>query len=71
MKKTLILGAFASLMMVSCTKNYTCTCVSTETVSQSTSTESITIPGTKKDAKAACTALNESAGTYSKTCEIQ
>lgn len=71
MKKAMILGVFASMLMVSCSKNYTCKCVTTESVSGSSNTELITIAGSKKDAKAACTALSQTVSTLSKVCEIQ
>ncbi len=71
MKKTLIFGAFAYLMMVSCSKDYSCKCVTTESSSQSSNTQTTTITGKKKDAEATCTAQNLTVGTYSKTCTLQ
>ena len=65
MKKTIILGAFASLMMVSCAKDYTCKCTATvDGVSISAET---TLNGKKKDVKAAC----EAGSASGVVCEIQ
>ncbi|MFM6933962.1 MAG: hypothetical protein ACKOXP_00850 [Flavobacteriales bacterium] len=71
MKKTLVFGAFAALMMVSCSKDYSCKCVTTESISQSSNTQTTTITGKKKDATAACEAQNATSGTITKTCTIQ
>ncbi len=71
MKKTMILGAFASLMMVSCAKDYTCKCVVTESISGSSNTVNTVINGKKKDVKATCEAGNSVSGTVSQTCTIQ
>lgn len=71
MKKTMILGAFASLMMVSCAKDYSCKCVVTESISGTANTETTVINGKKKDAQAACEALSITVGTYVKSCNIQ
>jgi hypothetical protein len=71
MKKTLILGAFASLMMASCAKDYTCKCVTTETVSGSTNTQLTTINGKKKDAQSACESLSVTVGTLNKVCGLE
>jgi thiamine monophosphate kinase len=71
MKKTLVLGAFASLMMVSCAKDYSCKCVISDTTSGSNNSVTTTINGKKKDAKAACEAQNLVFGTVTQTCTIQ
>jgi hypothetical protein len=71
MKKTMILGAFASLMMVSCAKDYSCKCVTVESITGVSNSETITITGKKKDATASCDALNAAAGPITKTCTIQ
>ncbi|MEI8116893.1 MAG: hypothetical protein WCH03_05090 [Flavobacteriia bacterium] len=71
MKKTLVLGAFASLMMVSCAKDYSCKCVISDTTSGSSNSTTTTINGKKKDAKAACEGQNLVVGTITKTCTIQ
>jgi hypothetical protein len=71
MKKTLILGAFAGLMMVSCAKDYNCQCVESESISQTSNTINMTINGKKKDAKAQCEANSSSAGTYKKVCTLK
>jgi peptidoglycan hydrolase CwlO-like protein len=71
MKKTLILGAFASLMMASCAKDYSCKCVTTESVSGATNTQLTTINGKKKDAQSTCEALSANSGTVSKVCGIE
>jgi hypothetical protein len=67
----ILLGAIT--MGTSCIKQRNCSCTSTG--GGSTSTESITVVGTKKGAKAACASYEESytsGGTsYSKTCEVQ
>ncbi len=65
MKKTIILGAFASLMMVSCAKDYTCKC--TVTIDGISASSETVLNGKKKDVKAACEAGNV-AGVV---CEIQ
>ncbi len=57
MKKTIILGAFASLMMVSCAKDYTCKCT-TSIPGLADSVTSYTVNAKKKDATAACEAYN-------------
>lgn len=71
MKKTLILGAFASLMMVACSKDYSCKCVTVESITGASNTQTTTITGKKKDATAACEAQNATSGTITKTCTIQ
>lgn len=71
MKKTLIFGAFASLMMVSCAKDYSCKCVITETISGDNNTQTTVINGKKKDAQAACVAQNVTVGTVVKTCVLE
>jgi hypothetical protein len=69
MKKTIILGAFASLLMVSCVKDYTCKCTTTGTVNV---TENYPLNGKKKDVEAACELLNVSVtGLYETKCAIQ
>lgn len=70
MKKTIILGAFASLMMVSCAKDYTCKCTTTGLGVDIT--EDYPMKGKKKDVTAACDLLNESvSGVYETKCTIQ
>lgn len=71
MKKTIILGAFASLMMVSCAKDYTCKCTVTESVTGTSASAETTINGKKKDVEAACEAGNATQGTVTTKCEIQ
>jgi hypothetical protein len=71
MKKTMLLGAFASLMMVSCAKDYSCKCVITESITGTTNSEIVPINGKKKDAQAACEALSVTYATYEKSCAIQ
>lgn len=71
MKKTLVLGAFASLLMVSCAKDYSCKCVISDTTSGSNNSVTTTINGKKKDAIAACEAQNLVFGTVTQTCTIQ
>jgi hypothetical protein len=71
MKKTIILGAFASLMMVSCAKDYTCKCTVTESTTGTSASATTTINGKKKDATAACEKSNSTQGTVSTKCEIQ
>lgn len=72
MKKVLLsVFALGMLSLASCKKDYTCTCTTTGGVSGS---GSITIHGTKKDAKAACDAYDSSSSiggtTYTTACEI-
>ncbi|MEI8116894.1 MAG: hypothetical protein WCH03_05095 [Flavobacteriia bacterium] len=71
MKKTIILGAFASLMMVSCAKDYSCKCVISDTTSGSSNSTTTTINGKKKDATSACEAGSSVQGTVTTTCAIQ
>lgn len=71
MKKTLIFGAFASLMMVSCAKDYSCKCVIADSTSGTNNTVTTVINAKKKDAKAACEAQNLVLGTVTQTCTIQ
>jgi hypothetical protein len=71
MKKTIVLGAFASLMMVSCAKDYTCKCTVTESVSGTSLSSSTVINGKKKDATSACEAGSSVQGTVTTTCAIQ
>lgn len=70
MKKIIFLGSFAVLGLVSCKKDYTCEC--TTTSMGQTITQSTTINGTKKDAKAACENGSSSiAGISTTTCVIK
>ena len=71
MKKTMILGAFASLMMVSCAKDYSCKCVTTESISGTQNTQRTVINGKKKDAQAACEAQSATVATVVKTCGLE
>jgi hypothetical protein len=71
MKKTIILGAFASLMMVSCAKDYTCKCTVTESTTGTSVSSSTTINGKKKDVTTACEKSNSTQGTVTTKCEIQ
>jgi hypothetical protein len=74
MKKILLVAAVAGLSMVSCKKDYTCTCTVTAAgvVSGTTST---TIKDTKSKAEDACKALSTSVSlggvTSSTSCEIK
>ncbi|MEN9987490.1 MAG: hypothetical protein RLZZ585_529 [Bacteroidota bacterium] len=71
MKKTMIFGAFASLMMVSCAKDYSCKCVTTETISGVNNSQTTVINGTKKDATAECAAQSQTVNTIVKTCALE
>jgi hypothetical protein len=71
MKKTMILGAFASLMIVSCAKDYSCKCVTTESISGTQNTQTTVINGKKKDAQAACEAQSVTVSTVIKTCGLE
>jgi hypothetical protein len=71
MKKTMILGAFASLLMVSCAKDYSCKCVTTESISGTQNTQTTVINGKKKDAQAACEAQSVTVSTVIKTCGLE
>jgi hypothetical protein len=71
MKKTMILGAFASLMMVSCAKDYSCKCVTTESISGTQNTQTTVINGKKKDVQAACEAQSVTVSTVIKTCGLE
>jgi hypothetical protein len=68
MKKSIfILGVLATVVFVSCKKDYTCTC--TYTSSGTTLTSTSTINANKKDAKAACETL-QTGGGASYSCTI-
>ncbi len=67
----MILGAFASLMMVSCAKDYSCKCVTTESISGTQNTQTTVINGKKKDAQAACEAQSVTVSTVIKTCGLE
>jgi len=68
MKKSIfILGVLASVVFVSCKKDYTCTC--TYTSAGTTLTSTSTINAKKKDAKEACETL-ATAGGASYSCTI-
>ncbi len=71
MKKTLTIAFIAALTLVSCKKDYACSCTSTthqpefssggtvyQQESTTTSTSSTTIKDKKKDAKASCESKN-------------
>ena len=45
MKKTFILGAFATLMMVSCSKDYNCQCIQVESITGSSDTTTVIVNG--------------------------
>jgi hypothetical protein len=75
MKKITILSvAFLALSLVSCKKDYTCTCTNTSTVAGSTTTTSeITYVDAKKaDAKRACVKTTRTTGsaTYTEDCKL-
>ena len=71
MKKTLILGAFAGLMMVSCAKDYNCKCVTTESITGTNNTNTVVVNGKKADAQSECEAMSLVSGTITKTCTIE
>ncbi|MFN5786868.1 MAG: hypothetical protein ACK457_12955 [Flavobacteriia bacterium] len=69
MKKVFFLGAFAVLGLASCKKDYTCEC--TTTGGGTTITQSTTVNGTKKDAKAACENGSSTVLGITTTCTIK
>ena len=71
MKKTFILGAFATLMMVSCSKDYNCKCVTTESISGTNNSNTVVVNGKKDEAKSECEAMSSTNLTITKTCTIQ
>jgi len=73
MKKIILLGSAVVLLgMMSCKKNYTCVCTTTDTAtSTSIGTTKTTIKDTKKKAKDTCEGASASAGTLTTTCVIQ
>jgi hypothetical protein len=74
MKKITILSvAFLALSLVSCKKDYTCTCTNTSSVAGSTSTTSeVTYVDAKKaDAKRACVKTTETTGSVTETSDCK
>lgn len=71
MKKTFFLGAFATLMMVSCSKDYNCQCIQVESITGSSDTTTVIVNGKKDDAKSECEAMSSVNFTITKACTIQ
>ena len=69
MKKFILLAVVATFGLVSCKKDYTCSCTTTGT--GGSVTQDVIINGKKNDAKDACEAGNTSGGGYTKTCTIK
>jgi hypothetical protein len=57
--------------MVSCAKDYSCKCVTTETISGVNNSQTTVINGTKKDATAECAAQSQTVNTIVKTCALE
>lgn len=71
MKKVILsVAVFGALALVSCKKDYTCECTTSDG-STTTGTVSTTITDTKKKATDACEAMSATAGTLSTTCKIK
>lgn len=71
MKKTFFLGAFATLMMVSCSKDYNCQCIEVESIAGSSDTTTVIVNGKKDDAKSECEAMSSVNFSIKTTCTIQ
>ena len=66
MKKYLyLLGAFSTALFSSCEKDFTCTCIETNSLSSDADTYTVTIKDAKKThAKAACASTERESTTY-------
>jgi hypothetical protein len=72
MRKLLFLSAVVvAIGLTSCKKEYTCECVSTETVSGATTTSSVTIKGKKDEAKEDCEGGSGESSNANVVCEIK
>ncbi|TSA49476.1 MAG: hypothetical protein D4R43_03835 [Sphingobacteriales bacterium] len=73
MKKSLTLLASVALIAVlfsSCKKDWTCTCVLTNSGTQLSSTPTTISNASKADAKTTCDGFNSTVGTLVQTCTI-
>jgi hypothetical protein len=71
MKKVMLaVATIAFLGLTSCKKDYTCACTTTDSSSSTSVTQSTTVNGTKKDAKAACE-KTQTVATITTTCVIK
>lgn len=70
MKKLFVLAGISLFLMSSCSKDWTCKCVTSEGGVQ-IGTSSTTITDKKNDAKAACDEGDGTLATYTVDCEIQ
>jgi len=72
MKKLLFVAAIAVMGLSSCKKDYTCTCVISDSSGYfPTTTTTSTIPNTTKSkAEDACKAANSTIGTLSTSCNL-
>jgi len=72
MKKVLFtIGVCGMLFFVSCKKERTCTCVTTDTSNNTTvGTTKATFKSSKKDGESTCSGSEGSAGTYRTTCTL-
>ncbi len=72
MKKVLLVAAVAGLSMVSCKKDYTCTCTTTDSTDPSVNSSfSYTGKMKKSDADTWCTNYKVTAGTLSTNCSLK
>jgi hypothetical protein len=72
MKKLLFVAAIAVMALSSCKKDYTCTCVISDSSGYfPTTTTTSAIPNTTKSkAETACESLNSTLGTISTKCDL-
>ncbi|MGZ4042137.1 MAG: hypothetical protein ACXVO9_02970 [Bacteroidia bacterium] len=73
MKKVLLIAAVAGLTMVSCKKDYTCTCTESSSAGGSSQSQATTIvKATKAQAKANCvsTKVTDNGVTFTNDCKL-
>lgn len=72
MKKILLVAAVASLSLVSCKKEYTCECTTTDSSDPSfTMSASVTATMKKSEADSWCGGQKSSVGTISTSCKLK
>lgn len=62
--------AIVAMLFTSCKKDWTCTCVVTNSGTQLTSTPTTISNASKSDAKTTCDGFNSTVGTLVQTCTI-
>ncbi|KAA5532481.1 hypothetical protein F0919_16980 [Taibaiella lutea] len=70
MKKMLLVALVGIAGLTSCSKDYTCTCVSVLPDGSQTNTETKTISGTKDGAEKKCKAFDNVNGQVTTTCQL-